>query len=91
MAGWLAPVDAFVTTLNAFFDAGGKGANVTVPFKEEAFERADELTERASLAGAVNTLKRLEDGRFWVTTLTESAYLAIWKDSHLSNPGSGFC
>jgi shikimate dehydrogenase len=34
-----------------------------VPFKEEAFARADELTERASLAGAVNTLKRLEDGR----------------------------
>lgn len=45
----LAPVDAFVPTLNAFFDAGGKGANVTVPFKEEAFERADELTERALL------------------------------------------
>lgn len=59
----LAPVDAFVSTLNAFFDVGGKGANVTVPFKEEAFERADELTERASLAGAVNTLKRLKDGR----------------------------
>lgn len=32
-------------------------------FKEEAFARADELTERAALAGAVNTLKRLEDGR----------------------------
>lgn len=59
----LAPVDDFVPTLNAFFDAGGKGANITVPFKEEAFARADELTERASLAGAVNTLKRLEDGR----------------------------
>ena len=59
----LAPVDAFIPTLEAFFAAGGKGANVTVPFKEEAFERADELTERASLAGAVNTLKRLEDGR----------------------------
>jgi len=59
----LAPVDNFVNTLNTFFAEGGKGANITVPFKEEAFARADELTERASLAGAVNTLKRLEDGR----------------------------
>jgi len=59
----LAPVDDFVNTLNAFFAAGGKGANITVPFKEEAFARADALTERAALAGAVNTLKRLEDGR----------------------------
>lgn len=59
----LAPVDDFVNTLNAFFAAGGKGANITIPFKEEAFARADELTERAALAGAVNTIKRLEDGR----------------------------
>ena len=59
----LAAVDDFVPTLDAFFNSGGRGANVTVPFKEEAFARADELTERASLAGAVNTLKRLEDGR----------------------------
>ncbi|TCW06115.1 shikimate dehydrogenase [Raoultella sp. BIGb0138] len=59
----LAPLDEFTSTLNTFFAEGGKGANVTVPFKEEAFSRADELTERAALAGAVNTLKRLEDGR----------------------------
>ncbi|MEF3108080.1 shikimate dehydrogenase [Raoultella sp. WB_B2P2-3] len=59
----LAPRDEFISTLNAFFNEGGRGANVTVPFKEEAFARADELTERAALAGAVNTLKRLEDGR----------------------------
>lgn len=59
---WL-PLDDFVSSLNQFFAEGGKGANVTVPFKEEAFARADELTERAALAGAVNTLKRLEDGR----------------------------
>ena len=59
----LAPLDDFVSSLNQFFTEGGKGANVTVPFKEEAFARADELTERAALAGAVNTLKRLEDGR----------------------------
>ncbi|MGL5967214.1 MAG: shikimate dehydrogenase [Kluyvera sp.] len=59
----LAPLDQFTATLDAFFKQGGKGANVTVPFKEEAFARADELTERAALAGAVNTLKRLDDGR----------------------------
>ncbi|QNK07186.1 shikimate dehydrogenase [Enterobacter sp. JUb54] len=59
----LAPTDGFINTLNTFFAEGGKGANITVPFKEEAFARADELTERAALAGAVNTLKRLEDGR----------------------------
>ncbi|ELY6211496.1 shikimate dehydrogenase [Cronobacter dublinensis] len=59
----LAPLDTFVETLEGFFMAGGKGANVTVPFKEQAFARADELTERAALAGAVNTLKRLDDGR----------------------------
>lgn len=59
----LAPINDFIGTLNTFFAEGGKGANVTVPFKEEAFARADELTERAALAGAVNTLKKLEDGR----------------------------
>ncbi|HFZ8996862.1 TPA: shikimate dehydrogenase [Citrobacter freundii] len=59
----LAPINDFINTLNAFFAAGGKGANITVPFKEEAFARADELTERAANACAVNTLKRLEDGR----------------------------
>jgi shikimate dehydrogenase len=37
--------------------AGGKGLNVTVPFKLEAFALATERTERAEQAGAVNTLK----------------------------------
>ncbi|MGB7803675.1 shikimate dehydrogenase [Buttiauxella sp.] len=59
----LAPVDAFLETLEQFLQSGGKGINITVPFKEQAYLRADELTERAALAGAVNTLKRLEDGR----------------------------
>lgn len=36
---------------------------MTVPFKEQAYRMADELTERARRAGAVNTLKKLEDGR----------------------------
>lgn len=58
----LAPVDGFKVTAGAFFSQGGRGCNVTVPFKEEAFQFADRLTERAELAGAVNTLKKLDDG-----------------------------
>lgn len=58
----LAPLDGFVQTVDSFFNAGGRGCNITVPFKKEAFARADELTERAALAGAVNTFKRLEGG-----------------------------
>jgi len=58
----LAPLDDFVGDARAFF-ADGLGGNVTVPFKEEAFRLADELTERARRAGAVNTLKKLADGR----------------------------
>ncbi|MBD1559164.1 shikimate dehydrogenase [Vibrio sp. S9_S30] len=57
-----APVDGFVESATDFFAQGGKGCNVTVPFKEDAFQFADRLTERAQLAGAVNTLKKLDDG-----------------------------
>ena len=52
----LAPTDDFVGALGRFVAAGGRGANVTVPFKEEAFRRATRLTPRAAQAGAVNTL-----------------------------------
>ena len=45
-----------------FFSGGGRGLNVTVPFKLDAFAFADSLTERAQTAGAVNTLARQDDG-----------------------------
>lgn len=53
----LAPLDGFVHSVQAFRAAGGKGMNVTVPFKLEACALADQLTERARMAGAVNTFK----------------------------------
>lgn len=52
----LAPLDGFAKTVREFVDSGGKGLNVTVPFKLEAHALADILTERAQAAGAVNTL-----------------------------------
>lgn len=51
----LAPTDGFAQAVDAFRAAGARGANVTVPFKLEAFRYATELTERARLAEAVNT------------------------------------
>ena len=51
-----APLDGFEPKVNELIAQGYKGANVTVPFKFEAFKLCDELTQRAQLAGAVNTL-----------------------------------
>ena len=52
----LAPLDGFVETVKRLIAEGYKGANVTVPFKFEAYNLCDVLTERAQHAGAVNTL-----------------------------------
>src|SRR5574340_17686 len=58
----LAPLDGFAASVAAFIAAGGRGANVTVPFKEEAYRLADRLSPRAERAGAVNTLVFDADG-----------------------------
>lgn len=59
----------FRAGVDAFFAAGGRGANITVPFKEWACRYADELSGRARAAGAVNTFIRLpaqpESGKAW--------------------------
>lgn len=57
------PAAAFEAAVADFFAAGGKGLNCTVPLKELAFRRADELSERARRAKAVNTLALQPDGQ----------------------------
>lgn len=58
----LAPLDGFAGALAAFERAGGRGANVTLPFKEEAWRLCGERTVHAEQAGAVNTLVLRADG-----------------------------
>ncbi len=58
----LAPLDGFEASVRDFIATGGRGANVTVPFKLEAYALADLLSERATAAGAVNTMRFDRDG-----------------------------
>ncbi|MDX3773941.1 shikimate dehydrogenase [Chromatiaceae bacterium AAb-1] len=58
----LAPAGHFADSWQRFVKDGGKGGNVTVPFKEDAFKLADKLSARARIAGAVNTLYLDEQG-----------------------------
>jgi shikimate dehydrogenase len=52
-----APRDGFATAVKDFRAQGGRGMNVTMPFKLEAFGLATDLSERARRAGAVNAMK----------------------------------
>ena len=57
--------DGFTQAVQQFRAEGGGGLNVTVPFKLEAFRLADHLSDRARLAGAVNTLRFEPDGKIF--------------------------
>ena len=58
-------LEKFADAARSFFDNGGKGLNITVPFKIDAFNFADELSARAKRAGAVNTLALQDDGSIY--------------------------
>lgn len=53
----LGPLGEFKATVDAFRASGGRGLNVTAPFKLDAYAYADECSTNAQLAGAVNCLK----------------------------------
>jgi shikimate dehydrogenase len=52
----LIPTDEFEGAVEDFFAQGGKGLNITLPFKERAFKLAKNTTKRAYLAQSANTL-----------------------------------
>lgn len=54
-------VGGFDQAVDSFRAAGGQGVNVTLPFKEEAWELAEDRSDRAELAGAANTLSFRDD------------------------------
>ncbi|WP_395496552.1 shikimate dehydrogenase [Arsenophonus endosymbiont of Lipoptena cervi] len=56
----LTSLDEFKKKLDHFFYFGGKGANITSPFKEIAYHNVDCLTKYAQLCGSVNTIKKLD-------------------------------
>jgi shikimate dehydrogenase len=69
----LGPPGAFAADLEAFRAAGGVGANVTVPFKQDAFALATEASLRAKQAGAANFL--MWRGDHWYCDNTDGAGL----------------
>lgn len=71
----LAPLDGFASVVAQFVAEGGRGLNVTVPFKFDAFNYATERTPRAETAGAVNTLRF--DGNSVLGDNTDGAGLVV--------------
>jgi shikimate dehydrogenase len=53
----LGALGQFASTVDAFRANGGRGLNITAPFKLDAFAYATDLSQRARLAGAVNAMK----------------------------------
>jgi shikimate dehydrogenase len=67
------PIDGFVQGVKDLHQQGFNGMNVTVPFKFDAFAACESVSERAQLAGAVNTLIRTNTG--WTGDNTDGAGL----------------
>ena len=77
-----APVDGFKAAVLAFRAIGGKGCNVTSPFKDEAFQLADHHTEGALLAETANTLTFNDDGTISAETTDGAGFLQDLKNNN---------
>ncbi len=83
----LSPLDDFAGELQRFLSAGGVGANVTVPFKQQAFALAREASLRAQQAGAANFL--MWRGDHWYCDNTDGAGLVRDIEVNLQQPFKG--
>ena len=86
----LAPLDGFAATVQAFAGDGsrpGRGCNVTVPFKFEAWQLARRRTPRALLAGAANTLCFSTEG--WLADNTDGVGLQRDIETNAGQPLAG--
>lgn len=79
----LAEADNFATIVKDFFAGGGRGLNITLPFKETAFALATRHTPYAQSAQAANTLW-MEDGELWAdNTDGRGLVQALARDHHI--------
>lgn len=83
-----APLNSFAETVDLFRDDGGRGCNVTTPFKGEAWTMAQERSPFADRAGAVNTLMFRDDGSVYGANTDGVGLLHDLKvNNHLSLTG----
>ncbi len=83
----LAPLGGFAATAQRFVDEGGKGLNVTVPFKLDAYAMASDHSVRAQEAKACNTLVWRGDG--WYAENTDGVGLLRDLTDNLDQPLAG--
>ena len=81
-------IDGFQEALKDFFSGAGKGCNVTAPFKEQAFQYAQQRTERATLAGAVNTPKLTDDGIILGDNIDGAGLVLDLRNNHVNLKGA---
>lgn len=84
-----APLEAFARTVAAFRAAGGRGCNVTLPFKAEAYALATDPTPRARAARAANTLRFDDGGDGVAADNTDGAGLVNDLERNLRRPIAG--
>ena len=81
------PEDNFQDYLDSFFIQSGKGLNVTVPFKEEAYSICDVLTERAEQSASVNTIW-MNNNQIYGDTTDGQGLINDLKNNHQLNLNS---